>query len=513
VLLRDPAFVAISTGDFAMTPQSNFMIMAPIIMERIDALKTLLNGMNLPGAPGMADPNNAVVPFGQFDTLHYARFAIVDDRTLGDFALANLPVANFPVTLAFFGDCDGRGDDFLVTLVKNSGASKGLRRIFEHCEEFDDDTDLLAWMRHRAYRPAAAYVNWVGRTVAQVHKEAALRRVFQTEMTKYIESHPDAGDDPRGVHDHLVNFVERNPGLKPLIASTPIGWRIRNLLHFSIIPFALLLPWLLAIPFLIPLPKLFFWIVIPFGVLAILLFLWLVSIAAITFAVLAAIGLMLVPYFILFPLTLIPVLAAILVFVCVLRWYEKNEPEVIPRPTPEHDAELAALEDHDVGNQFTVIGSVKPSAFRRGLLTFILWLTDYGARHIYNRGFLSRIQSIHFARWVFVDGKRRVLFASNYDGSHQAYMDDFINKVGWGLNIVFSNGFGYPRTNWLILDGAKNELRFKDTNRRHQIPTQVWYKAYPGLTAFDLARNTRIREGLERRRMSDAEIRTWLRDL
>ena len=106
-----------------------------------------------------------------------------------------------------------------------------------------------------------------------------------------------------------------------------------------------------------------------------------------------------------------------------------------------------------------------------------------------------------------------MLFLSNYDGSHQAYMDDFINKVGWGLNIVFSNGLGYPRTRWMIKDGAKNELRFKDTNRRHQIPTQVWYKAYPGLTAFDLARNTRIREGLRRQRMSDDAIRAWLREL
>jgi hypothetical protein len=241
--------------------------------------------------------------------------------------------------------------------------------------------------------------------------------------------------------------------------------------------------------------------------------LWLIRKAPASFVVLVALGLMLVPFFILFPLVFIPVLAAVLIFLYVLRRYEKGEPEVIPPPTLEHDASLAALEDHDVSNQFTVIGSVKPSAFRRALLTIVLWLTNYGARHVYNRGFLARIQTIHFARWVFVDNKRRVLFASNYDGSHHAYMEDFINKVGWGLNIVFSNGFGYPRTNWLIRDGSKNELRFKDTNRRHQIPTQVWYKAYPGLTAFDLARNTRIREGLERRWMTNPQIRDWLRDL
>ena len=496
-----------------MTPQSNFMIAAPIVMERIDALKFLLDGMNKPGAPGMAAPHNPLIPFGQFKTLHYARFVIVDDKTLGDFAYANLPVPNFPIMLAFLVDCDGPADDFLIGLVEHSVTSKGLRTIFKHCEEFDDSTDLLTWMKQRAYRPAAAYVNWIGRTVLQVHKEAELRRALQNELAKFSESRPNAGENIRDVRNHLAKFVEEHPDLKPAIARTPFGWWLNNLLHFAVVPFVLLIPWLLAVPLLNPSPEHFLWAVVPFGVLAILLFLWLVRIAPVTFAVLVALGLMLIPFFVLFPLALVPILVAVFLFFGVLRWYEKNEPEVIPRPTLEHDSALAALEDHDVSNQFTVIGSVKPSAFRRALLVAVLWLTDYGARHVYNRGFLARIQTIHFARWVFFDNKRRVLFASNYDGSHQAYMEDFINKVGWGLNIVFSNGFGYPRTNWLIRDGAKNELRFKDTNRRHQIPTQVWYKAYPGLTAFDLARNTRVREGLERRWMSDAQIRTWLRDL
>ena len=64
-----------------------------------------------------------------------------------------------------------------------------------------------------------------------------------------------------------------------------------------------------------------------------------------------------------------------------------------------------------------------------------------------------------------------------------------------GVELVFSNGVGYPRTHWLVRDGSKSEQQFKYTLRRHQLPTQVWYKAYPGLTAFDIARNTRIRDG------------------
>ena len=116
------------------------------------------------------------------------------------------------------------------------------------------------------------------------------------------------------------------------------------------------------------------------------------------------------------------------------------------------------------------------------------------------------MQTIHFARWVFLDDKTRVAFTSNYDGSHQSYMDDFINKVAWGLNLSFSHGVGWPRTRWLVARGARIENKFKNYQRRHQLPTQVWYKAYPGLALVDLKRNQRIREGLELASVTDDHL-------
>jgi len=103
-----------------------------------------------------------------------------------------------------------------------------------------------------------------------------------------------------------------------------------------------------------------------------------------------------------------------------------------------------------------------------------------------------------------------MVFFSNYDGTVESYMDDFINKAGFGLNAVFSNGIGYPRTNWLVRDGCRDEQKYKDFLRRHTLPTQAWYKAYPGLTAVDLERNGRIRQGLESPSMSEQETREWL---
>ena len=205
---------------------------------------------------------------------------------------------------------------------------------------------------------------------------------------------------------------------------------------------------------------------------------------------------------------------SIVVLLWVLRHYEKTEPEIIHRPELDLLVELAALEDHDVTNQYTALGGVKPNRFRRWLFPVFLWLIDYFARHVYGRGHLGRIRTIHFARWAFLDpAKERMIFASNYDGSHEAYMDDFINKAGWGLNLAFNCGLGYPRTRWVIKDGINDEMKFKYTQRRHQKPTETWYRAYPGLTVYDVERNARVRAGFERGTMIDTEVRVWLRDL
>jgi len=203
------------------------------------------------------------------------------------------------------------------------------------------------------------------------------------------------------------------------------------------------------------------------------------------------------------------ILVAPIYLIC-LRRLEKTDPELCWRVNQVNSDNLSSSEDHYVTNQFTAMGSLKPGLVRLLTVIGVLSTVDYAARHFVRRGRLGRIRTIHFARWVFLDDKKRMVFFSNYDGTVESYMDDFINKTGFGLNAVFSNGIGYPRTNWLVLDGCNDEQKYKDFLRRHTLPTQVWYKAYPGLTAIDLERNTRIRRGLESTAMSEEEAREWV---
>ena len=430
-----------------MTPQSNFMVLAPIAAGHVEPLRELLASMNT--SPGVADPFNALVPFGQLDRLHFSRLVVLEDLTLDDITVYGLPRVDYPTYLAFLCDCDGPAGSFQADLVAR--AEIGLRQIFSHCEGFGTGTDLLHWMRAHDQQPATAYVNWVGRTVQQIHEEAALHDAL---VTYTQQNHASlSAMPPRDVRLALRQFVRAQQAAGQLTltppAGTPIPWAIADLIHLIAVPVLLLL----LLPFLLLYSPIFIW---------------------------------------------------------QLRSRERSDKEIAPRIDPVHAHNLGILEDHIVLNQFSAFGSLKPGRFRRWTLTFLLWVINYTARHIYTRGRLARVNTIHFARWVFIDNKKRLFFASNYDGSLDSYMDDFINKVAFGLNVVFSNGIGYPTTNWLILDGAKDEQKFKYYIRRHEAATEVWYTAHPGLTAIDLERNSKIRDGLEQAVMTDEETRQWL---
>jgi hypothetical protein len=58
-----------------MTPQDNLIIVAAIPDDRVVPLRALLATMTLPGFAGTANPANAIFPFGEFDTIHFARLA------------------------------------------------------------------------------------------------------------------------------------------------------------------------------------------------------------------------------------------------------------------------------------------------------------------------------------------------------------------------------------------------------------------------------------------------------
>lgn len=399
--------------------------------------------------PGIYDPYNTLLPLHRFAQIHFVRLLVVTDLAAADRAVYGLPVLGLPDYLVFLAEIDGSEVAFRQQLTLH--AESGLRSLFAHCETYSPDVPLREWLLQARVAAAAAYVNWMGRTVVQVHEEEALRRALRLLVSTGSKQMQGATATQTAALLREQVRQQQASGLLTLTAQqpTPFMWSVWNIAHLVGVPLLLLL----LSPLLV---------------------------------------------------VLLPI-----VLVAVRRW-ERTDPAIAPPVDTAHADALLDMENYEASNQFSVFGSLKPGRLRWWLVRFLLLLTDYAARHLYHRGNLARVSTIHFARWVPMDGGRRMLFSSIYDGSLESYMDDFINKVGFGLNLTFSNGIGYPRTRWLLFDGCRDEQTFKRVLRRHQLPTEVWYNAHPGLTAANKHRNLMIRNGLEQGRMSEGQAAKWL---
>ncbi len=93
---------------------------------------------------------------------------------------------------------------------------------------------------------------------------------------------------------------------------------------------------------------------------------------------------------------------------------------------------------------------------------------------------IKRISTIHFARWVIIDNDTRLLFTSNFDGTWERYLKDFSELTPEGLDRIWSHCEEYP--------GARPYEPFSQWVKKYQIPTTLFYAAYPELTVKEVLR-------------------------
>jgi hypothetical protein len=211
-------------------------------------------------------------------------------------------------------------------------------------------------------------------------------------------------------------------------------------------------------------------------------------------------------------LSLLPAVALSPILVPILLVKERTDREWSPADGGhiERIPSLKELEDRVVQNQLTHMVVVKPGALRLYILKSVLHTIDVLAHGYFNQGELGTIATIHFARWVFLDEGRRLLFFSNYDGSWESYLGDFIDLAATGLTGVWSNTDGFPRTELLTGKGARDEERFKGWTRAHQVSTPFWYSAYPKLSVKNTLANAKIADGLVTPPRGDKALKEWL---
>lgn len=190
------------------------------------------------------------------------------------------------------------------------------------------------------------------------------------------------------------------------------------------------------------------------------------------------------------------------------KWNFSEPAELIARAREnarKYDREEGGINRYQ--NHLASMTSVKPGFIRRWLLRLALFVINLLCRFWFNRGELGGIPTILSARWVMIDGGRRLLFLDNYGGAWESYLNEFIDLAAVkGLNAIWSNTFvnvagkrySFPASRLLFWKGAQAEQPFKAYVRQSQIETIVWYGAYPALSVVNINANTELRQTLFR---------------
>ena len=204
----------------------------------------------------------------------------------------------------------------------------------------------------------------------------------------------------------------------------------------------------------------------------------------------------------------------ILVWVLVLHFfYERRDTNGTIKRSQLNDDWVKRLEEYeDVfnQNQFTQVLVMKPGKMRLITVQALMLFARTLIKNWFVKGKLMGIPTIHFARWVLIDDNKHMMFFSNFDGSWNQYLCDFIDKSGWGLTGIFSNTVNFPKTNFVFTGGAYKEEYFLGWSRGTQILTQVWYCAYHHLSIKNIVNNTSIRNEL-RKNLSEKQAQLFLK--
>ncbi|MCC8400492.1 hypothetical protein LJ655_01055 [Paraburkholderia sp. MMS20-SJTN17] len=178
-----------------------------------------------------------------------------------------------------------------------------------------------------------------------------------------------------------------------------------------------------------------------------------------------------------------------------LRELEETDYAEERAPSTAHDAQLLAVENVGGQNHLASVSRIKPSWIRTATLRLAFILVGAG-RFVSTPGFLGKNGVIHFARWMRLPGTDQLMFWSNYDGTWESYVADFIADAPTGVTGIWSNCVGFPRTHGLVGGGAADRDRTVRWARRQQTPTLFWYGAYRNLSAARIRTNAAIRQGI-----------------
>lgn len=202
-------------------------------------------------------------------------------------------------------------------------------------------------------------------------------------------------------------------------------------------------------------------------------------------------------------------LLAILALIIAVRRREARD-TVSDQTQTATDAELILVRESADGQNVLATQSLLKSQWFRRLTLRLVFLFIRTVLPIYwSPGRLGDLNDIHFMRWLVLPGSNLLMFRSHYDGAWVNYIEDFALRAPQGVSAIWSNTEDFPRTRWLVQDGAADAPRFRRWVHRQTTPVLFRYSAYPDLSMERIRLHARIARAVATGRL-DPGVEGWL---
>jgi hypothetical protein len=437
------------------TVHAGLSIAVNIQPGKADSVKSFLSDLNR--NPG----GNGLIPFSKSPTTLFVSGVVLPEQDYNGKKL--------PETCLFMTSYTGPRKIHLQELI--SIGAPGLRQLFQYCVGFPatalhSDKELTLFLKRHAHADTF-YTGMQYITSPDIAKEEQLRASIEDYLDQMQTNDGFNRLDEKAIRSKIQDFVKSKPEFSWTAEIPKRSFMDYWLLYRGIFFLALII------------------LLVLLSVIG-----WLVSDIAFYRNTTIFSGI------------LLSILAVLLINIRLL---ETKSQFVAGRQPDKWVKAIYATQIHPVLNQMTVSGPLKKGNARIIVYYLLLKLVSI------LRGTIT-IPTIATARWLTIDGGKRLVFISNYSNVSESYVRDFIDskQSASKINLLFGQGYGYPATQWIMGKGAIDDPDgFIDEVFLMQHITQLWYWPYQNLSVDNINISHQIRTGLFAT-LTGKEIKEWL---
>jgi hypothetical protein len=151
-------------------------------------------------------------------------------------------------------------------------------------------------------------------------------------------------------------------------------------------------------------------------------------------------------------------------------------------PGPESEAVSSTEREKAVQNPLTLIMTIRSEAAFQELSALLAKIQSAPPEHNPIWVALTKLKTVHFARFVFLENNTKLAVITTYDGRFEDYINEFIDEIGDVFNALLSHMKDAPP-----LPVQQHRSAFLDYVRANDLRAiEPFFSAYPKATVLDI---------------------------